>query len=207
MLGCTLPSPMSGARVPGLAPIVGDRHEREIEAVGIERHDEPRAIDEGMRARHPAEAGLQFVLRGRERVVEVGFDLRLVGASFEAGDGLLDGGGKFRAGLHVDHIKRLPLWCAVAGKVGGAFYLEQRGFPLVVEDGGPDQPEHAARIDDHAAVGVGQIRRIGHDEGLTPGRRAAFQPRAHDLHIVLLALAGAVEPADEEIAVAGLDEA
>lgn len=205
-----------GAGVPVDAPVVGDGHKREGEAVGVKWDDEAFAIeDEGMGAGHPAEALVEFVGGVTAHVIEPGAAAAVFfrdgieeGMFFEAVEPLEDLGVEVGVvGSDVDDFVLVPFGRAVAAPVGGDADFEEGGLPGVGEDGGPDEPEAAFGIDEHRAVGVGIVEGVGHGETFAPSLGTLFEAGAFDLHVVSGAFAGALEPADEEVAIGLLDDA
>ena len=80
-------------------------------------------------------------------------------------------------------------------------------MPFVGQDGWPQQPEPSLRIDQQGAVGVGITGRVGHRIAWTPCRGAPALARPLDLDVISGALAGAVKPADQQIAAGRFDDA
>jgi hypothetical protein len=90
--------------------------------------------------------------------------------------------------------------------VGRDPVLHQGRLPAVGDDRRPEEPQAVLRVQVDHAVGVGEAGGVGEEEGLGP-RAALLDPaRALDDDVVRGALAGAVEPGDEEVAVRQLHD-
>ena len=103
------------------------------------------------------------------------------------------------AGVPVRHLADRPR--------PRGLHLHQRGVPLVGEDGRPQQPESRGAVDEQGGVGVGVAGRVGQPGRRRPGRRALALPGAEQFDVVGRALAGAVEPGHQQVAVRMLDDA
>ena len=160
-----------------------------------------------MGAGHPADPARQLVAGVLFQLLDVLpraiVDRRRAGKTIELA---IHGRLELVAGRDVQDVARLPLRRALALVVRGNPVFHQRGMPLVGENRRPQQPEPLPWIDEHRRVGVGIAGGVGEQEGLAPPRRTFLQARAADHDIVGGALAGAVEPVDEQVAVGRLDD-
>ena len=90
--------------------------------------------------------------------------------------------------------------------VGGDAVLHERGLPLVGDDQRPQEEQALLRIEEEHGIGFREARRIGQGEGLAPFACGVVPARGVDQDIVGGALAGAVEPADQQVAVGQFDD-
>ena len=89
--------------------------------------------------------------------------------------------------------------------VGGDAVLHERGFPFVRDDQRPREEQALVGIQEEDGIGFGEAGRIGERERRGPLLCGVIPARGLNQDIVGSALAGAVEPADQEIAVGQFD--
>ena len=89
--------------------------------------------------------------------------------------------------------------------VGGDAVFHEGGLPLVGDDQRPEEEEALVGIEEEDGVGFGEARSVGEGEGGGPFAGEVIPAGGLDEDVVRGALAGAVEPADEEVSVGEFD--
>src|SRR5262245_5131235 len=82
--------------------------------------------------------------------------------------------------------------------VGRDAVFHQRRLPAMSDDQRPEKEEALTAVEKQDRVGLGKAGGIRHREWLGPAARRVAPTRASNQHVVSRALAGAVEPADEQ---------
>ena len=206
-----------GAGVPMGPVVIGDRHEGHRESVVVHPQDEPIADREGMRPGHPAEPAVEEVGGIPREGIQVLPDLPMglfapvLGVfgrqGFQSREGSADARLELGAGCDVEHLAAVPFGSPGGHPIGADPELEEGPLPMVVEDGRVEQPEPLGGIYVQGRVAIGITRGVGEDESRTPLVGPLGKSGGLDPDVVGLPFPRTVEPAGEEVAIRGFDEA